>query len=138
MQYSFINLFIHTFYILIAVPSLLYSQTHFSPSPSPSPQRNPAPAGSQPSLAHQVSSGLSSFFYTEAKQGSPARGKGFKGRQQSPSQRQSQLQLLADPHEDQALQCFCYDDVLLLSSPLNLSIQIIYGLMGKQMIVCRR
>jgi hypothetical protein len=85
-------LFIHSLYIPIT-----------SPVPPPLPVLSSHPLlftplpGYQPALAHQVSLELSVSSHTEARQGSPARGKGAKGRQQSLSQRQ--LQLLGDPCE---------------------------------------
>jgi hypothetical protein len=51
-----------------------------------------------PPLAYQVAVGLGQSSPIEAGQGSPVRGKGSKGRQQS----QRQLLLLGVPHEDQA------------------------------------
>ena len=52
------------------------------------------------SLGHQVSAGLDVSSPTEALPGSPDRGRGSSVRPQS--QRQSLLQLLGDPYEDQA------------------------------------
>jgi Holliday junction resolvasome RuvABC endonuclease subunit len=54
----------------------------------------------QYSLVHQVAAGQNTSAPTKAKQAVAGRGKGSKGRQQS--QRQLHLQLLGDPHEDQA------------------------------------
>ena len=54
--------------------------------------------GSKPTPAHQVAAGPNACSPTEARQGSPARGKGSKGRQQS--QGLPLLQLLGDPQED--------------------------------------
>ena len=51
-------------------------------------------------VEHQVKAGLSTFSPTEIGWGTPARGRRFYVRQQS--QRYPLIQLLVDPHEDQA------------------------------------
>ena len=85
--------------------SFIYSFTlHTNPSPFLSCQAHLPHTTHwyKPFLTHQISSGLSSSSPNESRQGSPARGKGPNGRQESLSQRQPLLQLLGDPHEDQA------------------------------------
>ena len=57
-----------------------------------------APTRESP-LGHQFTAGLLAFSPIEAILGSPDRGRGSSGRQQS--QRQSLLQLLGESHEDQ-------------------------------------
>ena len=81
-------------------PSSTSLQTSPFITPLPSPQRRGAPPGYHPALGHLVPAGLGTSSPTEAQPGSPGRGRGSNGRQQS--QRQPLLQLLGDPHEDQA------------------------------------
>lgn len=54
----------------------------------------------KPALSYEVAVGLGTPYPIKPSQGSPVRVKGFKGRQQS--QRQSMLQLVGVPNEDQA------------------------------------
>ena len=90
---------IHPFYI--PAPLLLPVPPSGPPLPQISLfQRRGGPHGYYPP-AHQVAVGLNTSFTTEARQGSPARRKGSKGRQQS--QRQLPLQLLGDPYEATAI-----------------------------------
>ena len=87
----------------ISSPASLFSQSHphiTSLTLFHSLQRRRCPHSYQTVLLSEVPGGLSSFSPTETRQGSSARRKGSKGRQQS--QRQPTLQLLGDPHEDQA------------------------------------
>ena len=99
-----IYLFVH-FPFLSRPPCCFFppNPTLTSPSTitlSPFPQRRGSPLGYHPTLAHPVIVGLSTSSPTRAQPDSPVRGKGSNGRQQS--QRQPPLQLLGDPHEDQA------------------------------------
>ena len=55
---------------------------------------------SQPALAYQAAAGLSTSSSTENRQGIPARKRESTSQQQS--WKQSSLQLLLDPQEDQA------------------------------------
>jgi hypothetical protein len=111
----FFSFFIYSLYILVTAPlpplllvppsqiapptnSSSSSQrrgTHTPPHPTP-----PRCLGYLPTLGHQLTAGLSTSSPTEAWPGRPAKGRESSGRQQS--QRQPLLQLLGDPHEDQA------------------------------------
>ena len=62
--------------------------------------KHPLGTTTTPTLGHPVTVGLSASSPTEAQPGSPVRGKGSKGRQQS--QRQPMHPLLGGRHEDQA------------------------------------
>lgn len=84
-------------------------------SPLPLPllprERKARPLGYQPLFALQVESGLNTSSPTEARKGSLARGKGWKGRQQS--QRLAPLQLLQKTHMKTKLHisCICVGDL---------------------------
>ena len=97
------NLFIH-FTFPSQSPFLLSSKSppHYplSHSPLSFPLETLLREGRQPTLAYQVLSGLNASSLSEARKSSLARGMRSKGSQWS--QRQPPLQLLGDPHEDQA------------------------------------
>lgn len=96
------RLFVYPFNIPIPAPFFPLLQVPHSypllPFPFFSDKGSPSPSTNPP--WHIKSHPLP---LRPARQGSPAREKGSKGRRQSPSQRQSLLQLLRDPHEDQAV-----------------------------------
>ena len=71
-----------------------------SPPPSP-PFTQYLPMGTIHTLAPQVTAGIGTSSPTEAKLGIPVRGTGTIGKQQSKDN--PLLQLLGDPHEDQAV-----------------------------------
>ena len=88
---------IYSLYIQITAPP---SYTSPLTPLSPSPLRVESPLhGYRPALAHQGPVVLSTASFIGAEQGSPARERESKGRQQS--QRQFLLQLLEDPHDHQ-------------------------------------
>ena len=78
--YSFIHSFIH-FTFRMQPPSPLSLPLHILLHilPSPSPLRR-GPLGYQPTLAHQVTSGLGTSSPTKARQGSPVKETGSTGR----------------------------------------------------------
>jgi hypothetical protein len=81
----FLPPFIYSFYILIVSLSLLPSQTYLH-TPSSLPffsEKGRLPPGYQSALAHQETTGPGKSSPAEARQGSQARGKGSKGRQQN-------------------------------------------------------
>jgi hypothetical protein len=103
--YLFIYLFIHFISQSMPLTPLLPVPLSHSISPNPLPfslEKASPPPKYQLTLGHQVSSGLTTYCSTEARQGNPARRKKSKDRQQSSSLSHLLLHLLGDPHEDQA------------------------------------
>lgn len=88
--------------LLTLRPNCTPSYLSFPPSPTLtySYPHHLTPLGCNPALTHPVVAGLSASSPTEAQPGSPVWGKGSHGRQQN--QRQPQIRLLGEPHEDQA------------------------------------
>lgn len=87
------------FWIYIYTYMYIYVHKFLPPLPSPLLLRKgEVPLGIHPILGLLVPERLNTSFPTEARLGSPRRGKGSNGRQQS--QRQTPLQLLGDTHDD--------------------------------------
>ena len=93
-------------FILHLITAPLSSQYTPPTSPPPLLVRKEEGPWVPTTQAHQITAGLNAFSPTEARQGSPARGRGSSGRQKS--QRQSLLQLLGEPPEDIFLKIYVF------------------------------
>jgi hypothetical protein len=78
----------------------VYELSGFHPATDGQASTNRKSESYHSALEHPVSAGVSTSSLTEVQPGSPVRGRGANDRQQR--QRQPPVQLLGDPHEDQA------------------------------------
>lgn len=107
IYFSLFYLFIYLFYVLftvsrspISLPSSTLTNTSLHYQALTPKRKGRSPFGYHSDLRHQVTTGLNLFFLIEAFPDSTFRGWGSSVQQHS--QRQSPLQLLRDPHRDQA------------------------------------